>query len=203
MRVKNKDYLFTLFIVLSIIFTLSLAITILLPAIIETDESINTIALKSNSMIDPYGTLSQNESKKWFDSGNPLQGAQYDGTLTNPSTFEITSWQIQFEIPENAYISDSWNGIYTVNDKLVTIDPPKEYNQIIPPGGNITYGFIMYAPKSFVPGEVTLRYRQKIEISHAWYYYAIVLISIISGSSLIICLPYICNQTSKMKKNLI
>ncbi|MCR4938872.1 MAG: HD-GYP domain-containing protein [Treponemataceae bacterium] len=179
---------------------MSLTVSILLPTVFETGEKSETIILKQNSLIQPYGTLSQNEQKKWMETGNPLQGAQYDGTVTNPTTFEITSWQIQFQIPERAYISDSWNGIYDVDDNIVTIDPPEEYNRTIPSGNTITYGFIMYAPKSYVPGDVTLSFKQKVEISHAWYYYAIVLITIISGSSLIICIPFVIKLKDLQKK---
>ncbi len=200
MSLNNKDNLFTLLTILSIFFVLSLTVSILLPTVFETGEKSETIILKQNSLIQPYGTLSQNEQKKWMETGNPLQGAQYDGTVTNPTTFEITSWQIQFQIPERAYISDSWNGIYDVDDNIVTIDPPEEYNRTIPSGNTITYGFIMYAPKSYVPGDVTLSFKQKVEISHAWYYYAIVLITIISGSSLIICIPFVIKLKDLQKK---
>lgn len=200
MILKNKDNLFPVLIMLAVIFILTLALSFLLPAISGTGEKTETLILKEKSLIQPCGNLVQNETKKWMETGNPLQGAQYDGTITNNTTYEITSWQVKFQIPERAYISDSWNGIYEVENKTVTIDPPKDYNRTIPPGNTITYGFIMYAPKSFVPGEVTLKYKQKIEIAHSWYYYAIVLLTIISGTSFIICIPFFIKLKDLQKK---
>jgi len=200
MLLNNKERLITLLIVLSAIFLLSLALSLLLPAVFETGEVSSSIILTSHSYTEPYGTLVQNESKKWFESGNPLQAAQYDGTITNPTSYDITSWQIQFELPEKAYISDSWNGIYSEKDRIQTINPPKDYNLTIPSGGTITYGFIMFAPRTYVPGEVTLNYKQKIEISHAWYYYAILILTIVSGSSLLICIPFIIKVLDLQKK---
>lgn len=200
MLLNNKERLITLLIVVSAIFLLSLALSLLLPAVFETGEITDSIILTSHSYTEPYGSLVQNESKKWFESGNPLQAAQYDGTITNPTSYDITSWQIQFELPEKAYISDSWNGIYSEQNRIQTINPPKDYNLTIPAGGTITYGFIMFAPRTYVPGEVTLNYKQKIEISHAWYYYAILILTIVSGSSLLICIPFIIKVLDLQKK---
>ncbi|MCR4715352.1 MAG: HD domain-containing protein [Treponemataceae bacterium] len=200
MLLNNKERLITLLIVVSAIFLLSLALSLLLPAVFETGEITDSIILTSHSYTEPYGSLVQNESKKWFESGNPLQAAQYDGTITNPTSYDITSWQIQFELPEKAYISDSWNGIYSEQNRIQTINPPKDYNLTIPTGGTITYGFIMFAPRTYVPGEVTLNYKQKIEISHAWYYYAILILTIVSGSSLLICIPFIIKVLDLQKK---
>jgi hypothetical protein len=200
MLLNNKERLITLLIVVSAIFLLSLALSLLLPAVFETGEITDSIILTSHSYTEPYGSLVQNESKKWFESGNPLQAAQYDGTITNPTSYDITSWQIQFELPEKAYISDSWNGIYSEQNRIQTINPPKDYNLTIPAGGTITYGFIMFAPRTYVPSEVTLNYKQKIEISHAWYYYAILILTIVSGSSLLICIPFIIKVLDLQKK---
>ena len=196
----RKNKLIPLLIILSAVFVLTLAASFLLPLIFETNIISDSMVLPSYSYDEPFGTLTQNQAKKWFDSGNPLQAAQYDGEIHNPTSFDIISWYIQFEIPEKAYISDSWNGTYTREGNIITVEPPKDYNRTIPPGGNITYGFIMYAPKSFSTTDVTLSFKQKIEISRSWHYYALIILTIVSGSSLLICIPFIIKVRELQKK---
>lgn len=197
---NRKNKLIHLIIALSTIFIIALGTSFLLPVFLNTSIISDSVVLKPYSSSTPYGVLNQNESKKWFDSGNPLQAAQYDGTIYNSTQFDVVSWYLQFEIPEKAYISDSWNGIYKREGNIITVEPPKDYNRTIPPGGNITYGFIMYAPKSFSSTEVTLFYKQKIDVAKSWYYYAIILIAIISGISLLICIPFIIKLRELQKK---
>lgn len=200
MITNRKNKLVPLLIILSAIFILALAASFLLPLIFETNIISDSMVLPPYSYNEPFGTLTQNQAKKWMDTGNPLQAAQYDGEIHNPTSFDIVSWYIQFEIPEKAYISDSWNGTYTREGNIITVEPPRDYNRTIPPGGSITYGFIMYAPKSFSSTDVTFFFKQKIEISRAWYYYALLVLTIVSGSSLIICIPFIIKVRDLQKK---
>ena len=178
---KRKNKLIPLLIVLSAIFILSVTAAFVLPLLIQTNIISDSKVLPAYAYNEPYGTLTQNQSKKWVETGNPLQGAQYDGEIHNPTSFDIISWYIQFEVPERAYISDSWNGNYTREGNIITVEPPKDYNRKIPMGGSITYGFIMYAPKSFSSATVTLYYKQQIETSRSWYYYALLILAIVSG----------------------
>ena len=185
MILKSKNNMVLLLIILSAVFVLALAASLLLPLIFESNIVSYSMVLPEYSYDEPFGTLTQNQSKKWFDTGNPLQAAQYDGEIHNPTSYDIISWYIEFDIPEYAYISDSWNGTYTRDGNTITMEPPKDYNRTISPGGNITYGFIMYAPKSFSSTDVTFHYKQKIEIARSWYFYVIVMIAIITGISLV------------------
>ena len=197
---KRKNKLIPLLIVLSAIFILSVTAAFVLPLLIQTNIISDSKVLPAYAYNEPYGTLTQNQSKKWVETGNPLQGAQYDGEIHNPTSFDIISWYIQFEVPERAYISDSWNGNYTREGNIITVEPPKDYNRKIPMGGSITYGFIMYAPKSFTSATVTLYYKQQIETSRSWYYYALLILAIVSGSSIVICIPFMIKM-QELEKN--
>ena len=88
----KKNKLTPLLIILSAIFILTLAASFLLPVIFETNIISDSMVLQPYSYDEPFGALTQNQSKKWFDSGNPLQAAQYDGEIHNPTSFDIISW---------------------------------------------------------------------------------------------------------------
>lgn len=75
-----------------------------------------------------------------------MYGTQYDGTIVNKTGSDITDWSITFEVPQFSYMDSTWNGVYTVEENVVTVDYV-DYNQLIEDGASITFGFVMYTPE--------------------------------------------------------
>lgn len=68
---------------------------------------------------------------------------QYDLTVTNQSEAECGHWEIEIPFEDLFTLSDSWNGIYTQDGKILRIKN-KDYNGTIPAGGTIgDVGFIV------------------------------------------------------------
>lgn len=112
-----------------------------------------------------FVVVQKNPEKQWFDVGNPLQGAQFDGTFFNGLKSDITDWEIKLRVPDVCYIDSSWNGEYNLENGILTIKPPKEFNRLIPKNDSITFGFIMYAPKSYTPMNYSISYAEIIRLT--------------------------------------
>lgn len=190
MSIKRNNRMIQLLLILAATFTITLASTFIIQNVFETGTISDSVILSEKNSKNITGGIVKNNEKKWYDKDNPLQGAKYDGEVTNSSSGEISDWEIQFSIPENAYITDLWNGVYSVEDQTVTINSPKDYNLTIAPGETITFGFIMYAPKNYDPADIEFSYNQITDITHTWYYYTLRILSFISGIAIVVCIPF-------------
>lgn len=112
-----------------------------------------------------FVVVQKNPEKQWFDVGNPLQGAQFDGTFFNGLKSDITDWEIKLRVPDVCYIDSSWNGEYNLENGILTIKAPKDFNRLIPKNDSITFGFIMYAPKSYTPMNYSISYAEIIRLT--------------------------------------
>ena len=170
-----------LFIALFFLCCIGLTILTLSFSTIQTSESLK---LEAESQKDLEGAIIKNPEKQWM---RQLEmGAQFDGVLKNNTPSEISKWKVIIEIPPKSYIDSSWNGEYTVTENQIIISPPQEadYNQIIPPNGSITFGFILYSQPSFQADDVTVEYcitKKVTELTgfKVLFYSAIVLLIII------------------------
>lgn len=84
--------------------------------------------------------LSLKLSNSWESEGS--FGSQYEGVITNRGSEETNSWEVSIVVPNDAKLSDSWNGAYSVDGTNLTIKSV-EYNANIIPGQNIEFGFIL------------------------------------------------------------
>ena len=142
-----------LFIALFFLCCIGLTILTISFSTIQTSQSIK---LEAESKKDLEGAITKNPEKQWM---RQLEmGAQFDGILKNNTPSEISKWKVIIEIPPKSYIDSSWNGEYTVTDHQIQILPPHDYNQVIPPNGSITFGFILYSVPSFQADDVTVEY---------------------------------------------
>ena len=178
---KNSFFwkLLILFIALFFLCCAGLTILTLSFSTIQTSQSLK---LEAESKKDLEGAITKNPEKQWM---RQLEmGAQFDGVLKNNTPSEISKWKVIIEIPPKSYIDSSWNGEYTVTDHQIQILPPPDYNQVIPPNGSITFGFILYSLPSFQADDVTVEYyitKKVTELTgfRVLYYSAIILLIII------------------------
>ena len=109
-----------------------------------------------------YAEFSKHPTKRWFDAGNPLQGAQFDGIIHNNTNGEIQNWTIQIELPEESYVESYWNGKFGIEKGLLTVIVDKtEDSHIVFPHENRTFGCIMYTEEDYVPQRYTINYSIK------------------------------------------
>jgi len=123
--------------------------------------------------------------KQWYDAGNPLLGAQYDGEIINNTTAEMIDWSIEIQIPPESYIEGGWNGYYTVASDFLLINCDYSLdNSFIDPNTSRTFGCIMFTPKNYVPtyfvAHFTLKYKiQKTKLF--WILSVILFAAVITG----------------------
>ena len=73
---------------------------------------------------------------------------QYQLTVTNWGTEEVSSWEISVSFSEDIILSDGWNGEYTEKGKKLTIHS-KDYNGAVEAGEAASeIGFIVSASKA-------------------------------------------------------
>lgn len=114
-----------------------------------------------------------NPEKQWM--ADARLGAQYDGVIRNNTEMPVFDWRIYLELPGNEKkysIDSSWNGTYTIENGIMTIVPPKDYNREIAGVGSITFGLVLYSPMSFVPDSFVFEYSQEIKATVTPFYWA-------------------------------
>lgn len=71
---------------------------------------------------------------------------QYDLTLKNTSGADLNGWTVTLPFQESFHLSNSWNGVFSVQGTDLVITSV-EYNGTIPAGGTVTdIGFIICIP---------------------------------------------------------
>jgi len=74
----------------------------------------------------------------WPDGGKTV--TQFDGKVSNTGGTACSSWTITVEVPKDAEIIGSWNGVYSVSGGKLTISN-EVYNGEIAAGGSTDVGF--------------------------------------------------------------
>lgn len=98
-------------------------------------------------------------SKDWPE-GKFYHGVQYDAVLINDTNHQMSDWTVTLTLPENSEITDSWNISYSVTDGVLTARPV-DYNMIVEPYNQQTFGFIV---KSKNIEEITSAYVRFVPI---------------------------------------
>lgn len=80
-------------------------------------------------------------SKDWPE-GKFYHGVQYDVSILNDSSHQLTAWEITIPVPKKAKVTDSWNIVYKCEDDILTASPV-DYNMIVEPHSQQTFGFIL------------------------------------------------------------
>ncbi len=78
-----------------------------------------------------------------------MNGAQYDGVIYNNGEYPFRDWQIVVYLPRSGVVDSLWNAEYVVEDERILLTA-MDYNSVIEPGGNQTFGFVMKSPGVFM-----------------------------------------------------
>lgn len=111
-----------------------------------------------------------------------MLGAQFDGQLVNNTKSELLDWVVKIEVPEGTYIDSDWNGTFTIENNILTIESSKKLeNQFIDPASLRTFGCVMYTDRFVSPKIKEIQFK-KIYVIHRsnlfWFLIAISLIAI-------------------------
>ncbi len=80
-------------------------------------------------------------------------GYQVEVVVTNNTSNPTQSWQAQFSLPTGEKISSFWNGVYTVNGNIITVNNPTWVGGgVIPAGASTTFGMVIAMPINGVVG---------------------------------------------------
>lgn len=121
-------------------------ITVLVLLIFNSREKLELSNLNQGFSFDDY-EFSFLPSKKWDETGILNIGAQYDCKFINKSKKAIKNWEFVLKLPKSSYVVSSWNGVfYMFNENLHIL--PVDHNTVIPPGDNISFGFISHSQEA-------------------------------------------------------
>ncbi len=87
----------------------------------------------------------------WEEAGSKCGG--YEVTITNNTGAAVSGWTVTVKIPEGLELTSSWNGIFSVSGKTLTVKN-ESYNGEIAAGGTAGFGFNYRAPSEFTPSGI-------------------------------------------------
>lgn len=121
----------------------------------QVEEFNNTpVEVEIASGISNYESIhiSMSVSKSWEEpeeNKRKMVGAQYDGVIVNTGRYPFRNWTAEIYLPNLGEVDSLWNAEYTVQDDTIFITP-MDYNSVIMPGGDQTFGFVLKSPGIFV-----------------------------------------------------
>lgn len=92
-------------------------------------------------------------SSTWEEAGKKCGG--YEVTITNNTGSSVSGWTLTVTVPEGMELTSSWNGIFSISGKILTVKN-EGYNGDIPAGGTAGFGFNYAAPAEFKPDGATV-----------------------------------------------
>lgn len=91
--------------------------------------------------------------------------SQFDITVSNNGSENVSSWTIEFDVPAGSTISGSWNGNYSIAGTVLKITGDQN-NSNISAGGTSTTGFIIVSPSAFNINEIRVNGEKvKVDVS--------------------------------------
>jgi len=95
----------------------------------------------SSAGMTPAGTpitASFTAGNSWNEGGKTV--VQYAGVVKNTGSSACSSWTVTTNVPSDAELIGSWNGVYSISGTTLTIKN-ESYNGDIPSGGSVEIGF--------------------------------------------------------------
>lgn len=87
-------------------------------------------------------------SKSWEEPSEnmaKMNGAQYDGVIYNHGEYPFRDWEIVIYLPRVGVVDSLWNAEYVIEGEQIVLTP-MEYNRVVEPGNDQTFGFVMKSP---------------------------------------------------------
>ncbi len=83
--------------------------------------------------------------KYWSEASHGYRyGMQYDGCIKNQSPGTIREWCIEVTLAEDAFIDSYWNAEMTLDENTMILKPV-DYNTMVTPDGQQTFGFVIHS----------------------------------------------------------
>lgn len=90
-------------------------------------------------------------SSTWEEAGKKCGG--YEVTITNNTGAAVSGWTLTVTVPDGFELTSSWNGIFSVSGKTLTVKN-ENYNGEIAAGASAGFGFNYRSPAEFTPSGV-------------------------------------------------
>ena len=87
-------------------------------------------------------------SSTWEEGGKKCGG--YEVTITNNTGSAVSGWTLTVTVTDGFELSSSWNGIFSISGKTLTVKN-ESYNGEIAAGGTANFGFNYRSPAEFTP----------------------------------------------------
>lgn len=116
-------------------------------------------------------------SKQWAESEvQNMAGAQYDAVFYNDTGKDLTDWVMTLYLPEGSRLDSYWNGQYSLDNSVITIEPV-DYTQTIYAGDDITFGFILLTPAyAYHIEDCMIVFRQEVKLWQNPLFYLVLLL---------------------------
>jgi len=104
-----------------------------------------TMTMEQKQHMDPDSEediFANIEHSKDWEEGPDEYGVQYDVTIYNNTSHDLSDWNLKIRLPEGSRVTDSWNIDYEMEDNFL-VARCQEHNPIVPARDVQTFGFII------------------------------------------------------------
>jgi len=130
-----------------------------------------TYQLTADTNIDEHDIgFSLPISKGWLESYG-LRANQYDATIYNNSKYDLIDWTVEFTLPPDSQINDSWSCDYTIDNHNSVTFRSLDYNYDIPAGEPVTFGFILFSEQTTEIEDFTVKVTPIYKVTHFALFY--------------------------------
>jgi putative nucleotidyltransferase with HDIG domain len=123
-------------------------------------------------------------SKGWLEKFG-TRANQYDGAVINNTKYQMVDWSVEFTLPEDSEINDSWSCDYTIDSHNKITIKGLDYNYDILPNDRATFGFILFSPQTTDIEEFTVKVTPVYKATHFPLFYVMSVLTLIWLISLI------------------
>ena len=117
-----------------------------------------TMTMEQKQHMDPDSEediFANIEHSKDWEEGPDEYGIQYDVTIYNNTSHDLSDWNLKIRLPEGSRVTDSWNIDYEMEDNFL-VARCQEHNPIVPARDVQTFGFIILSSQIEELDQLTL-----------------------------------------------
>ena len=117
-----------------------------------------TMTMEQKQHMDPDSEediFANIEHSKDWEEGPDEYGVQYDVTIYNNTSHDLSDWNLKIRLPEGSRVTDSWNIDYEIEDNFL-VARCQEHNPIVPARDVQTFGFIILSSQIEELDQLTL-----------------------------------------------
>ncbi len=117
-----------------------------------------TMTMEQKQHMDPDSEediFANIEHSKDWEEGPDEHGVQYDVTIYNNTSHDLSDWNLKIRLPEGSRVTDSWNIDYEMEDNFL-VARCQEHNPIVPARDVQTFGFIILSAQIEEIDQLTL-----------------------------------------------